>query len=63
MERRKDDLDVPAPTPVEKNYRALVIGRLRNLKGWEKGNDKLLKKRGGKIALKAAIERWGKNQK
>jgi hypothetical protein len=63
MERRKDDLDVSSIAPVEKNRRTLVIGRLRNLKEWKKGNDKLLEKREREITLKAAIARWGKNQK
>jgi hypothetical protein len=63
MERRKDDLDDPSISSVENNCRTLVIGRLRNLKGWKKGNDKLLERRGREITLKAAIERWKKSQK
>jgi|WetSurMetagenome_2_1015567.scaffolds.fasta_scaffold913655_1 hypothetical protein len=63
MESRKDDLNFPSTAPVERNRGALVIGRLRNLEGWKKRNDKLLEKRGSEITLKAAIARWGKNQK
>jgi hypothetical protein len=62
MERRKDDSEDPSITFEENDCRTVVIGRLKNLKEWKKGNDKVLEKRGKEIALKAAIKRWEKRK-
>jgi len=63
MARGKDELDTPPIPPEEKNPRTLVIGRLRDLRGWKRRDEKRSEKTRREIALKGAMARWAKNRK